>query len=355
MAQFDLPVDELRDYRSVTEEPDDFEAQWRETMDAAQQHPIILSVDAADNGLAAVDCWDVRFAGFGGTPVAAWFSRPHGVPESTNLPVVVEFLGYGRGRGVPHERLLWVSAGYAHLLMDSRGQGGQYGTGGDTIDDWPSAPSAPGVVTRGIYRHNDHYYRRLITDAARAVTAARHLPGTDAETVIVVGNSQGGLLSLAAAALDGNVAACLTSAPFLCDPARALRITESAPWDEIVQYLSVYRDAETPAMRTLSYVDGVAFARRARAPVHFATGLRDTVCPPSTVFAAYNAYGEYSNDEIQRRIEVYPFNHHEGGDAVNSRRQLQWLRDLGLHSEREAAPVHSTSHPVGQRLVDLPH
>ena len=334
MAQFDLPIEELRTYRSTAQEPEDFDERWRRTMDSARQHPIITSITPSDNGLAGVDCWDVRFAGFGGDPVAAWFSRPQHIPESTDLPVVVEYLGYGRGRGLPHERLLWVSAGYAHLLVDSRGQGGQYGSGGDTVDNWPGAPSAPGVVTRGIRSHDEHYYRRLITDAARAVHAARALPGTDPETVIVAGNSQGGLLSIAAAALDGDVAACLTSAPFLCHPERALQITESAPWDEVVQYLSVYRDADDDVLRTLSYVDGVAFARRGRAPVHFATGLRDTVCPPSTVFAAFNAYGENTGEDPHRTIEVYPFNHHEGGDAVNSRRQLSWLSELGLGLNR---------------------
>lgn len=45
---------------------------------------------------------------------------------------MVEFAGYGRGRGLPHERLTWVTAGYAHLLMDNRGQGDQYGNGGRT-------------------------------------------------------------------------------------------------------------------------------------------------------------------------------------------------------------------------------
>ncbi|TFD92672.1 acetylxylan esterase [Cryobacterium lactosi] len=336
MAQFDLPAEELRDYRSNAPEPADFDERWRSTLESAGAFPIITSIERSDNALAGVDCWDVRFAGFGGDPVAAWFSRPHHIPETRRLPVVVEYLGYGRGRGLPHERLLWVSAGYAHLLVDSRGQGGQYGTGGDTVDNWPAAPSAPGVVTRGIRSHDDHYYRRLITDAARAVQAARSLPGTDPETVIVAGNSQGGLLSIAAAALDGAVAACLTSAPFLCDPDRALRITESAPWDEIVQYLSVYRDAEPDVMRTLSYVDGVSFARRGRAPAHFATGLRDTVCPPSTVFAAFNAYGEHTGTAPHRTIEVYPFNHHEGGDAVNVRRQLSWLNELGLGSARDS-------------------
>ncbi|GAA3297187.1 hypothetical protein GCM10017708_38400 [Arthrobacter citreus] len=92
-----------------------------------------------------------------------------------------------------------------------------------------------------------------------------------------------------------------------------------------MQYLSVYRDAEAAVMRTLSYVDGIALARRALAPAHFATGLRDTVCPPSTVFAAFNAYGEHSDTNVSRRIEIYPFNHHEGGDAVNTRRSSTGL------------------------------
>lgn len=337
MAHFDLPVEQLRGYRSAETEPADFDERWQGTLDSARRHKALISVEESDNGLAGVDCWDVRFAGFDGDPVAAWFSRPAGVPAAVQLPVVVEYLGYGRGRGLPHERLLWVAAGYAHLLVDSRGQGGQYGSGGDTPDPWPAAPSAPGVVTRGILDHEDHYYRRLITDAARAVDAARDLPGTNAAAAIVAGNSQGGLLSLAAAGLVPDVAACLTSAPFLCHPERALRITEAAPWDELVQYLSVYRDAEAPVMRTLSYVDGVAFARRALAPVHFATGLRDTVCPPSTVFAAFNAYAENTGAGADRTIEVYPFNHHEGGDAVNTRRQLDWLTGLGLSAAAATA------------------
>jgi cephalosporin-C deacetylase len=92
-----------------------------------------------------------------------------------------------------------------------------------------------------------------------------------------------------------------------------------------VTFLSVHRGAEAAVRRTLSYVDGVNFARRATAPSHWGVGLRDTVCPPSTVFAAYNRYG--SGDRGDRAIEVYPFNHHEGGEALHARRQLSWLAD----------------------------
>ena len=95
----------------------------------------------------------------------------------------------------------------------------------------------------------------------------------------------------------------MVSAPFLCDIPRALAITDADPYGEIVRYLAVHRGAADQVLRTLSYVDGVHHARRATAPALFATGLRDTVCPPSTVFAAHNAYAADAGD---RGLPVQP-------------------------------------------------
>lgn len=198
--------------------------------------------------------------------------------------------------------------------MDTRGQ---YGSGGDTPDPVGSDPAAPGFVTRGILDPATYYYRRVLVDAVRAVDAARALPGVS--HVAVIGNSQGGGIALAVAGLVPDLAAVMVSAPFLCDVPRALAITDADPYGEIVRYLAVHRGAADQALRTLSYVDGVHHARRATAPALFATGLRDTVCPPSTVFAAHNAYA------AQREIAVYPYNHHEGGEAHHTARQLAWL------------------------------
>ena len=75
-------------------------------------------------------------------------------------------------------------------------------------------------------------------------------------------------------------------------------------------------------------MDGMHLARRARAAALFSVGLQDTVCPPSTVFAAYNHYGSLVDGTSPvREIAVYPFNHHEGGEAFHVERQLRWLRD----------------------------
>jgi cephalosporin-C deacetylase len=327
MALFDLPLDQLERFAPPVPEPPDFDAFWRTSLGTAADAPVLLDVRPRPTGLRLLDTWDVTFAGFGGTPVRAWYTRPAGIADP--LPAVVEYLGYGRGRGLPHERLTWPTAGYAHLLMDSRGQGGQYGNGGDTPDPDDRGLDGPGPVTRGIRTPEDYYYRRLIVDAVRAVGAVRALPGVDPARVAAAGNSQGGGLALAVAGLVPDLAALIVTAPFLCHVQRAIEITDAAPYSEIVTFLAVHREAEGAVRHTLSYVDGVTFARRACAPAHFGLGLRDTVCPPSTVFAAYNRYGTATgrSGTVDRTMHVYPFNQHEGGEAVHVGRQLAWLTD----------------------------
>jgi cephalosporin-C deacetylase len=320
---FDLPLSELEQYRPELEEPVDFDPFWRATLKEAARHDPLVSVRPVETGLRLTRTWDVTFRGFAGDPVRAWFSRPAGVDGP--LPAVVEYAGYGRGRGLPHERLTWVNAGYAHLLMDNRGQGDQYGNGGATPDPHATAPGGPGPAVRGLLDPHDHHYRRLITDAVRAVAAVRALPGVDGTRTVAAGNSQGGALALAVAGLVPDLAAALVTAPLLCGVRRALDLTDAGPYGEIAAYLSVHRGAERSAYRTLSYVEGVSFARRAQAPAHFGTGLRDTVCPPSGTYAAFNHYGTATGATPPKEIHAYPYNGHEGGEAEQVRRQLLWL------------------------------
>ena len=303
-------------------EPADFTTFWRETL-TLSAGPVLLDVRPVPNDLALLDCWDVTFGGYGGHPIRAWYTRP--ADRAEPLPAVVEYAGYGRGRGLPHERLTWAAAGYAHLLMDNRGQGDQYGSGGDTPDPAPVTMGGPGPVTRGILSPYDYYYRRLITDAVRAVFAVRDLPGTDPARVTVAGNSQGGLLALAAAGLIPDLAAVLVSAPFLCDVQRAVELAGGPPHTEIAGYLAVHRDAEDAVWNTLSYVDGVSFARRATAPGHFGFGLRDTVCPPITGRTVHDQYGAAAPARPPRTRHEYRFNGHEHGEAYHVRHQLRWL------------------------------
>jgi len=129
---------------------------------------------------------------------------------------------------------------------------------------------------------------------------------------------------LAAAGLVPDLLGVMPDVPFGCHFRRAVDVSNREPYTEITTYLSVHRQHAAAAFRTLSYLDGVSFARRATAPALFSVGLMDPICPPSTVYAAYNHYGELAGG-VDKNIEVYPFNEHEGGGGHQFSRQLPWL------------------------------
>jgi len=323
MTQVDLPLSELRAYRPEVAAPADFDDFWSRTLAEARRHPMQVTLRPVDSPLSLLDVQDVTFPGFAGDPVRAWLVRPAGADGP--LPIVVEYNGYGGGRGFPHEHLTWAASGYAHLFVDSRGQGSGWGSGGDTPDPHGSGPAGSGFMTRGILDPEQHYYRRLITDCVRAIDAVRTLDGIDHDRIVVAGGSQGGGLTVAVAGLVEGLAAAMPDVPFLCHIARGIEVSDTDPYGEIPRYLSVHRDQVEQVFRTLSYLDGLHHAARATAPSLFSVGLLDTVCPPSTVFATHHAWGGPST------IEVYPYNQHEGGGGHHWQRQAAWLREtLGL-------------------------
>ena len=318
MPRFDLPLPELQDYRPTVREPADFDSFWADTLAqsrAVAQAPRLTPVTTP---FTTLDVFDVTYSGFGGDEIRAWLTVPRGA--ETPLPAVVEYNGYNGGRGIPVERIGWASAGYAHLLMDTRGQGSAWGSGGATPDPHPTGPAAPGFMTRGIEDPATYYYRRVFTDAALAIDAVRSLPQVDPARVSVAGGSQGGGIAIAAAGLSEGLVAALPDVPFLCHFERAVGLTDTDPYQEIVRYLSVYRGADERVFDTLSYFDGVNHAARATAAGLFSVGLHDPICPPSTVYAAFNRFGG-----ADKAIEVYTHNKHEGGQSYQWVAQTEFL------------------------------
>lgn len=317
MPTSDIPLQELRTFTGELDEPADFDDFWRDTLASARQEDSLLDIHEVQTPVKSLIIEDLTFRGFSGDPVRAWVTRP---PSDGPLPVVVEYLGYGGGRGLPGERLGWASSGYLHILMDTRGQGSAWGTGGDTPDPHGTGPAFPGVMTRGIERPESYYYRRLMTDAVRIIDSVTSLPAADPDRIGVVGGSQGGALAIAAAALHPAVKTLCPEVPFLCSMRRSVELTPDAPFTEVSNYLGVHRDRVDETFSTLSYFDGANFASRIHQPALFSTALMDTVVLPSTVFAAYNRLSS-----VDKEIVVYEFNGHEGGQHRHWERQASWL------------------------------
>ena len=85
----------------------------------------------------------------------------------------------------------------------------------------------------------------------------------------------------------------------------------------------MHREHVDAVFRTLDLIDVALLpASRAKAPALFAVGLMDDICPPSTVYAAYNAYGG------PKRIIEYHYNDHGGGGDLHQVAKVEWLRDV---------------------------
>lgn len=319
MPLFDLPLASLETYTPTVDCPADFDTFWHTTLSETRRHDLNAVFEPVDCGLQTLDTYDVTFSGYGGQRVKGWFLIPKH-PKGP-LPCVVEFIGYGGGRGFATDWLLYSSMGYAHLIMDTRGQGSAWRRG-DTPDvsDVGSSPQYPGFMTRGILDPPTYYYRRVFSDAVRAVEAARSNELVDSERVAVHGGSQGGGISLAVAGLVSDIQLAMPDVPFLCHFQRAVTLIDTNPYGEIINFLKTHRDLKERVYKTLSYFDGVNFAARAKAKALFSVGLMDTICPPSTVYAAYNAYAG------DKDIRVWEFNNHEGGQSYQDLEKVTFLK-----------------------------
>ncbi|UFU03225.1 acetylxylan esterase [Ruania suaedae] len=320
MPYTDLPLDELWTYRPEVTRPTDFTQFWSSTLQEARALSDRTILSPAQTPLTELRAWDVTFSGFAGDSIKAWLLHPAGAGP---FPLVVEFIGYGGGRGLPSDRLGWSASGFAHLVMDTRGQGSAWPNAGPgaTADPHGSGPAAGGFLSRGIADPSTSYYRRLYTDAVLLVEAAAHLDVVDPDRIAVTGTSQGGGVALAAAGLSPLVRAALPDVPFLCHLERYLQLASPDAAGELRQYLSVHRGSSDQVLRTLSYLDGVSFASSVRAPVLMSVALMDEISLPSTVFAAYHRL-----TSTDKEMAVYPYNGHEGGGTTHWVRQVEWLR-----------------------------
>lgn len=321
MALFDLPLEQLREYRPEHGAPADFDEFWKRTLTEAAGHDLEVRGEAFDAGLTQVEVTDLVFAGFGGHPVKAWLLKPKGVDGP--LPCVVEYIGYSGGRSYPWAHTAVPAAGWAHLVMDTRGQGYGNWQPGDTGDPYgTTGPTNKGWMTQGLEDPEHYYYRRVYTDAVRAVDVAKSIEGIDPDRIVVAGGSQGGGITQAVAGLRDDLAGAIVDVPFLTHFRRAVTITDAYPYQEIVEFLAGQRLREDRVFSTLDYFDGIHFAARASAPALYSVGLMDETCPPSTVFAAYNLW------QGPKRITVWPWNRHEGGGVHQRGEHLKFLAEV---------------------------
>ena len=315
MPIFDWPIDKLRAYKPPLTRQADFASFWEETRARAAAIPLAPALEPTDYPADGIEISRATYAGWDGARIVGWYLRPK---APGRYPGLVFYHGYSGSRGAIYDYLGWAGQGYAVFAVDTRGQNG------DTSDPttYPSGHST-GWMTLGITRRDSYYYRGAYIDCVRALDFMESRPEVDPDRIGITGISQGGGLTLAVAGLDHRPKVAMSDVPYLCNFPRALDVTDQRPYNELIDYLRSHPGQEDAVFTTLSYFDGMNLAPEISCPTLVSVGLLDTICPPSTVFSAYNHIDEAR--ATTKEIKVYPFGVHAVVGA-HWEEKLRWAR-----------------------------
>ncbi len=160
-----------------------------------------------------------------------------------------------------------------------------------------------------------YYYKRVYTGCVRAIDFIYSLTEFDGNTIGVTGGSQGGALSIVTAALDNRIKFLAAYYPALCDLTGYLD-KRAGGWPHN------FRDAgpKPGELETVRYYDVVSFARRLTVPGWYSWGYNDNVCPPTSMYGAYNAI------TAPKELGLYlPTGHHTVPEQTATGNQ--WISD----------------------------
>jgi cephalosporin-C deacetylase len=239
----------------------------------------------------------------------------------------------------------WAREGYALLSAAPRGK---------IRSNRQFNPGYPGLLTHNIVDRNTYSYRGFYIDVVRAVDVLLSRPEVDGSRIGVMGSSQGGGLSVVAAALHPAIRAASAGAPYLCGFMDAIDLTSTNPYQEIRDYLRLHPERREAVRETLAYFDGINFAPRVRCPIIVNIGLQDNVCPPETGFALFAAIGS-----TEKRLYPYDQRGHDAGAAEHGavigeffRRHLTPAPCVSK-GERERAGERGTNLETKQSVVSF--
>lgn len=287
MPTFEMSLEALHRYHGISPLPHDFDFYWERALADLDGTGLEHTREPADfeaPGLAFEHLW---FQGVGNARIHCKLVRP--LTTAGPMPGIVAYHGYTHHSGEWFNLLPFAYTGRVVLSMDVRGQGGlSHDT--STAD----GPSLFGHIVRGAADPDPDqlFYRNVYLDAVKATRILMAMGIVDADRIGVFGNSQGGALSLVAAALNPRIKMAAPIHPFLSDFKRIVEMDlNKGPYEGFSLYFRKYdplHEHEDAFYNRLGYIDIQNFASRVKASVLWQTGLMDTVCPPSTQFAAYN-------------------------------------------------------------------
>jgi cephalosporin-C deacetylase len=243
--------------------------------------------------------------------VRGWYSAPK---TQGRIPAILHVQGYGT---FMQPGMMVQDDDFVSFGLNIRGHG-------NSLND--VNPGFPGFLLDHLNDRECYIYRGAYMDCLRALDFLFSRPEVDTSRIVVEGQSQGGALSFATAALAPNrIRLCVPGVPFLSDFRHYFKVA-NWPGNEFKQYVENHPGvAWDQVFHTLGYFDIKNLAPWIKAPVLMSVGLMDETCPPHINFAAYN------NLNVQKQYVAYPYSGH-GIPGENYKIRMDWIRkQLGMN------------------------
>jgi cephalosporin-C deacetylase-like acetyl esterase len=266
--------------------PEDFDLFWDTKKKQLANIQPTPRLNKAPSPQPDIELFDVQIKCVG-PDVSGYFARPTSKDPALK-PAILTLHGAGVRSASTAGPIAWAKEGF--LAMDINAHGIPNGRPPEHYDGQANSLSATSLKDyrfRGITSRESHYFVGMFLRIIRAIDFLTSQKDWDGQTMIVFGSSQGGAQALAAAGLDSRVTFFAAGVPAMCDHTgfAANRING---WPKFLK-ADPMGDDDQKIAEASRYVDCVNFASRIKAPGIVTVGFVDTVCPPTGIFAAYNA------------------------------------------------------------------
>lgn len=173
---------------------------------------------------------------------------------------------------------------------------------------------------QGLNSRDAYYMKHVYLGLVRAIDFVTSLPEWDGKNVVMQGGSQGGALSLVAAALDKRVTACAANHPALADMAGYAEKGRTGGYPHMHRNNLLSQENQN----TLQYYDVVNFARHITCPVRMTWGYNDSTCPPTTSYAVWNVL------KCEKTPLITPINEHWTSETTE-KSHCDWILSKLVH------------------------
>ena len=306
-------VDEIRPY---TKEPADFLDFWNKNIEDMRAFPLTYTKTKAEEYCTdKVDCYLLKITlNKQKQAVYAYLFYPKGAQKG-QCPVVLCPPGAGiKTIKEPLRHKYYAENGCIRMEMEIHGLNPTLPK--ETFDDMTKAFNGRdnGYLFNGLEDPDRYYMKRVYLALIRCLDLLTGLPEWDGRNVIVQGGSQGGALSMVAAALDSRVTQCIVNHPALSDMA-AYSAGRTGGYPHFNRVEGMFNDK---TLRTMAYYDVVNFARHITCDTYMTWGYNDDTCPPTTSYAVWNTL------TCPKEALITPVNEHWTSDETEYR-QMEWM------------------------------